>query len=97
MNKMWIKARICEILMDQASIHYANLMKEFDPSCHKTVILVLAEMYHGHHIWSTTGMIRWDTRNAKHSNGSVMFLCGMIANYAGVEWERESMVKWGVL
>ncbi len=97
MNKMWIRARICEILMDRSEIHYVELLTYFDSSCHKAVIVVLAEMYHENRIWSTAGVARWDTRDGKFSNGTVTFLCQMIAGYAKVSLGHESAVKWGVL
>lgn len=60
MNEMWIKAKICEILMEWEKTHCATLIARFDPSCRKSAIEVLARMYFENHIWSSVGLIRWN-------------------------------------
>lgn len=86
-NRLWIRAKICEILMGQTNIHYTDLMKEFDSSCLKVVILVLAEMYYEHHIWSNGGIVTWRPPGKEDGILEIEELCEMIAGYATTEWD----------
>lgn len=72
--------------MGQTNIHYTDLMKEFDSSCLKVVILVLAEMYLEKHIWSQGGIVKWN-RGQLACTMEIEELCEMIAGYATIEWD----------
>lgn len=89
MNKMWIKAKICEILREQGEIHYHELFTHLDSSCHKDAIEVLARMYDENHIWSSCGVVKWNHCEEKKASVDISELttmCQMIANYAGIKW-----------
>lgn len=89
-NKLWIRAKICETLMEQGEIHYRKLFTLLDPSCHKDAIEVLAVMYDENHIWSTHGIVKWNHCEEKKASVDISELtttCQMIANYAKVKWD----------
>jgi hypothetical protein len=81
-NLLWIRAKICEILIKQDDVHYATLVALFDPNERKDVIKVLAEMYHENHIWSSAGEIRWHhDETTGPCVGTMESLCSMITRY----------------
>lgn len=90
-NKMWIKAMICQMLMER-DIHYASLVSflvnhpTYPPSCQKDIVVVLAEMYLEKHIMSQGGIVKW---NPGHITCMMKMdeLCEMIAEYATIKWD----------
>lgn len=94
-NKLWIKAKICGILLHRGEIHYRELFAQLAPSCHKDAIEVLAGMYSEKHIWSNCGMMKWNHDLEKVAPLDISYLtslCQMIANYAGVKWDPHEHV-----
>ncbi len=94
MNKMWIRAKICETISDFNSenidLSYSQLISQFDSSCHKDVVEVLAIMYDENHIWSTVGVVKWNHCSPKKAPvdiSQLTSLCRMIATYAEVSWQ----------
>lgn len=81
MNELWIRAKICEILMERDRTHYSELVVQFHSSWRKNVIEVLVMMYFENHITSSAGLIEWREDNGYKCLGSIEYLRDMITQY----------------